>query len=72
MKKVHRHALVFSNLDCVSWPLPRALVALELSGLQRLLLCEEIGPPSQEQNIWIDSTLRLSGKMRQMPKRYGA
>ena len=44
MAKVRRHVLVCSNLDCLSWPLPRAVVALELSGPQRLLLYEEIGP----------------------------
>ena len=44
MAKVRRHVLVCSNLDCLSWPLPRAVAVLELSGPQRLLLYEEIGP----------------------------
>ena len=49
MAKVRRHVLVCSNLDCLSWPLPRAVVALELSGPQRLLLYEEIGPVKNKQ-----------------------
>ena len=49
MAKVRRHVLVCSNLDCLSWPLPRAVVALELSGPQRLLLCGEIGPVNNKQ-----------------------
>ena len=49
MAKVRRHVLVCSNLDCLSWPLPRAVVALELSGPQRLLLCGEIGPVKNKQ-----------------------
>ena len=49
MAKVRRHVLVCSNLDCLSWPLPRAVVAFELSGPQRLLLYEEIGPVKNKQ-----------------------
>jgi hypothetical protein len=49
MAKVRRHVLVCSNLDCLSWPLPRAVVPFELSGPQRLLLYEEIGPVKNKQ-----------------------
>ena len=55
MAKVRRHVLISWNLDCLSWPLPRAVVALELSGPQRLLLYEEIGPaksiPNKDKQI---------------------